>query len=326
MYAFRDVAKLKAVCGPSKLKHLSDSKAAISYTALTPQGAVIVKVGKGSLYGFERDLESWTVLSGPTADEQQEKERLDLRELAFPVGSPFLIDSAAVLAANKAELMACFLEHIASLRDHRRFQAVDELCHELWTGSGWMCVRTLPLSTSRPLIYFLSCSFFFSDRHFLWYNRSDRISDSEASATPHTLKLSKLERMDLLHQVIQVLGQPYIFPFLFLLFLVHFQPRDVMLMMRPPLRHVFIFFIVVVMIYRSAPRLRRDVSGIRRAAQARSQLASLGLGSRDHDGYLGGVAKRSRWIQSVGLQNVRGVFGSGRFLVPLDLKVLHIIL
>ncbi|PLW33903.1 hypothetical protein PCASD_13872 [Puccinia coronata f. sp. avenae] len=169
-----DVAKLKAVCGPSKLKHLSDSKAAISYTALTPQGAVIVKVGKGSLYGFERDLESWTVLSGPTADEQQEKERLDLRELAFPVGSPFLIDSAAVLAANKAELMTCFLEHIASLRDHRRFQAVDELCHELWTGSGWI---------------------------------SDRISDSEASATPHTLKLSKLERMDLLHQVIQVLDQ-----------------------------------------------------------------------------------------------------------------------
>jgi hypothetical protein len=120
------------------LKHLCDSRGLISFTALTHQGAPIVKVRRESLFVFDGDLKSWTVLSGHTTDEMKENDRLDHRKLNFPSGSPFLVDSALVLAANKPDLLGCFVDHVKFLRDHNRFQIVDELCHELWTGSGWM--------------------------------------------------------------------------------------------------------------------------------------------------------------------------------------------
>ncbi|EFP84922.2 uncharacterized protein PGTG_10393 [Puccinia graminis f. sp. tritici CRL 75-36-700-3] len=167
-----DLTNFKAISGPSKLKHLCDSRALISFTALTHQGAPIVKVRKESLFVFDEDLKSWTVLSGHTMDEMKDKDRLDHRQLKFPSGSPFLVDSALVLAANKPDLLGCIVDHVRFLRDHNRFQVVDELCHELWTGSGWIS------------------------------NRNSKY----LSATP-TFKLSRMERIKLLYQVIEVLDE-----------------------------------------------------------------------------------------------------------------------
>ncbi|WAR57733.1 hypothetical protein PtB15_8B786 [Puccinia triticina] len=167
-----DLVNFETSAGPSKLKYLCDSRESISFTALTHHGAPIVKVRTESLFTFDGDLKSWTVLSGHTMDEMADKDRLDHRELEFPVGSPFLVDSALVLAANKPDILGCFVDHVKFLRDHNRFQVVDELCHELWTGSGWISNR--------------------NSNHLL---------------PPPTLNLSRTERIKLLYRVIEILDE-----------------------------------------------------------------------------------------------------------------------
>jgi len=169
-----DLTTFKAIGGPGKLKHISDTRGMISFTALTRSGVPIVKVTKERLYGFQEDMKSWTVLGPTIMDEMKDKTRLDYGEIKLPARSPFLLDSAAALVGNKCDLMACFLDYLSSFIDNRRFESVHQLCHELWAGSGWICDR-LP-------------------------------SDPPA---PHrtTFQFSKADRLHLLHQAIQILDQ-----------------------------------------------------------------------------------------------------------------------
>lgn len=169
-----DLTTFKVIGGPGKLKHITETRGTISFTALTRSGVPIVKVTKERLYGFQEDMKSWTVLGPTIMDEMKDKTRLDYGEIKLPARSPFLLDSAAALVTNKSDLIICFLDYLSSFIDNRRFESVNQLCHELWAGSGWIC-----------------------DRH-----RSDPAARHRAS-----FQFSKADRLHLLHQAIQILDQ-----------------------------------------------------------------------------------------------------------------------
>lgn len=164
-----DLHTFKAIGGPIRLSDLNESRGSFSFSALTTRGMPVLKLSMGSLLTFDCELRSWIILSDHELDEMKEMKELDYRDLKCPTGSLCSVESALILCA-KSEFLSSFIDHVRVLRDQNQVHDIDQLCHELWTGSGWMSS-----------------------------------GDDHSSSSSGKLKINRSDRFRLLDRVIQIL-------------------------------------------------------------------------------------------------------------------------
>ncbi|KAI8461323.1 WD40-repeat-containing domain protein, partial [Phakopsora pachyrhizi] len=128
-----DLSLSKMLGSSIRMQDLHPSKSFVAFSGLTSAGLPIIASEDGSLYTYDRDLQSWVVLVDSKDLTGDRRSPSQLESMAHIDGSESSLNAAMVLS-SRSDLEICLNSYVNQLIDQRALSKAKDLCEELWSG------------------------------------------------------------------------------------------------------------------------------------------------------------------------------------------------